>query len=133
MTFPPNALILRLLAPLVCTVVAACDGAGPATSRHGGLSDAAPASGNLPVQGKAAPLGASVHDATVAHASAAKASTGTNASASASAAPFGSYLRPYAATSLWNARPVNPTFGTFVIQKICPFIRRQKICLPSRI
>jgi hypothetical protein len=116
MIFPTNALMLRLLAPLVCTALAACDGAGPATSRHG-LTDAAPASGNLPVQGKAAPLGASVHGATVAHASAAKASAGTSASASASAAPFGSYLRPYAATSLWNARPVNPTFGTFVIPR----------------
>lgn len=30
---------------------------------------------------------------------------------------FGTYLRPYAATSLWNSRPVNPVFGTFVIPK----------------
>jgi hypothetical protein len=27
----------------------------------------------------------------------------------------GNYLRPYAVNSLWNTRPVNPVFGTFVI------------------
>ncbi|USX25505.1 Atrophin-1 multi-domain protein [Oxalobacteraceae bacterium OTU3CINTB1] len=49
------------------------------------------------------------------------ASTGT---ATTSAAPvtaysntskFGNFLRPFAANSLWNARPVNPKFGTFAI------------------
>jgi len=30
---------------------------------------------------------------------------------------FGTYLRPYAANSLWNSRPLNPVFGTFVIPK----------------
>lgn len=30
---------------------------------------------------------------------------------------FGTYLRPYAADSLWNSRPLNPVFGTFVIPK----------------
>lgn len=28
---------------------------------------------------------------------------------------FGNFLRPFAANSLWNARPVNPKFGTFAI------------------
>lgn len=28
---------------------------------------------------------------------------------------FGTYQRPFAPTSPWNSRPVNPTFGTFVI------------------
>jgi len=28
---------------------------------------------------------------------------------------FGNFLRPFAANSMWNARPVNPVFGTFVI------------------
>ena len=30
---------------------------------------------------------------------------------------FGTYQRPYAADSLWNSRPLNPVFGTFVIPK----------------
>jgi len=30
---------------------------------------------------------------------------------------FGTYLRPYAADSLWNSRPLNPVFGTWVIPK----------------
>jgi len=30
---------------------------------------------------------------------------------------FGTYLRPYAADSLWNSRPLNPVFGTFEIPK----------------
>jgi len=114
MTFPPNALMLRLLTPMVCTALAACDVTGPATGVHGNLSHAAPAGGsNLPVQEKAAAIGTSVHGATVAHSSAAT----TSASASGQPAAFGSYLRPYAATSLWNARPVNPAFGTFVIPR----------------
>jgi hypothetical protein len=29
----------------------------------------------------------------------------------------GNYLRPYAVNSLWNARPVNPVFGTFEVPK----------------
>lgn len=40
--------------------------------------------------------------------------TGT-ASASDNAVAFGNYLRPYAANSLWNAKPVNPVFSTYVI------------------
>jgi hypothetical protein len=114
MTFPTNATTLRLLATLACTALAACDAAGPATSLDSGLSHAAPTGGgNLPVHEKAGTIGASVHAVTVAHASAAKAPAGT----STHPAPFGSYLRPYAATSLWNARPVGPTFGTFVIPR----------------
>jgi len=38
----------------------------------------------------------------------------TNA-ATAGANAFGTFLRPYAADSLWNSRPVNPVFGTYVI------------------
>jgi hypothetical protein len=34
-----------------------------------------------------------------------------------SATGFGTYLRPYAADSLWNSRPVKPVFGSFVIPK----------------
>jgi hypothetical protein len=30
---------------------------------------------------------------------------------------YGSYLHPYATNSLWNSRPVNPVFDTFVIPK----------------
>lgn len=30
---------------------------------------------------------------------------------------YGSYQHPYAANSLWNSRPVNPVFGTFIIPK----------------
>jgi len=37
--------------------------------------------------------------------------------ASAKPVAYGSFLRPYAADSLWNARPVGPVFGTFVIPK----------------
>ena len=107
-------MILRLLAPLACTALAACDVSGPAKGVHGALSHAAPTGGgNLAVTESASAIRASVHAATVAHASAARATT----EAAARPAPFGSYLRPYAATSLWNARPVNPAFGTFVIPK----------------
>jgi hypothetical protein len=38
-------------------------------------------------------------------------------STSTKAITSGNYLRPYAVTSLWNSRPVNPVFGTFVIPK----------------
>jgi len=38
-------------------------------------------------------------------------------SASTSAITYGSYLHPYAANSLWNSRPINPVFDTFVIPK----------------
>lgn len=47
--------------------------------------------------------------------------TGTTASpsvddsASSASSNYGNYLRPYAVNSLWNSRPVNPVFGTFVI------------------
>lgn len=54
---------------------------------------------------------------TVVQTSAAGTSAGTSPGTGARAAEFGNYLRPFAATSLWNARPVNPTFGTFVIPK----------------
>ena len=37
--------------------------------------------------------------------------------ANTSAITYGSYLHPYAANSLWNSRPVNPVFDTFVIPK----------------
>lgn len=36
-------------------------------------------------------------------------------SASSASSNYGNYLRPYAVNSLWNSRPVNPVFGTFVI------------------
>lgn len=39
------------------------------------------------------------------------------APASATTSGFGTYLHPYAVDSLWNARPVNPVFGTFEIPK----------------
>lgn len=47
-------------------------------------------------------------------------STGTAASTTPVAAysnttRFGNFLRPFAANSMWNARPVNPKFGTFAI------------------
>lgn len=35
--------------------------------------------------------------------------------ATTSTSAFGTYLRPYAVNSLWNSRPLNPVFGTFVI------------------
>jgi len=38
-------------------------------------------------------------------------------STSRSAIDYGSYLHPYAANSLWNSRPVNPVFSTYVIPK----------------
>ena len=38
-------------------------------------------------------------------------------SAITSAIAYGTYLHPYAANSLWNSRPVNPVFDTFVIPK----------------
>jgi hypothetical protein len=41
--------------------------------------------------------------------------TSTDAATSTSTSAFGTYLRPYAVNSLWNSRPVNPVFGTFVI------------------
>jgi hypothetical protein len=37
------------------------------------------------------------------------------AATSTSTSAYGTYLRPYAVNSLWNSRPVNPSFGTFVI------------------
>jgi len=37
------------------------------------------------------------------------------ANTTARAVTYGTYLHPYASNSLWNARPVNPVFGTFVI------------------
>lgn len=45
--------------------------------------------------------------------------SGTNSSASSSSSSiaYGNYLRPYSANSLWNSRPVNPTFDTYVIPK----------------
>jgi len=114
MTFLPNALIPRLLPALVCTALAACDGAGSAADLSATLSHAAPATGgDRPVQQAGSAILASVHAATVVQASAAR----TAPDAGARAAAFGNYLRPYAATSLWNARPLNPTFGNFVIPK----------------
>lgn len=38
-------------------------------------------------------------------------------STNADAIAYGTYTHPYAANSLWNSRPVNPVFGTFVIPK----------------
>jgi hypothetical protein len=38
-------------------------------------------------------------------------------STSTVAITYGSYLHPYATNSLWNSRPVNPVFDTFVIPK----------------
>ncbi|MCS0709791.1 Atrophin-1 multi-domain protein [Massilia aurea] len=38
-------------------------------------------------------------------------------SSSARDGVFGTYLRPYAANSLWNSRPLNPVFGTWEIPK----------------
>ena len=38
-------------------------------------------------------------------------------SGASNASALGNYLRPYAANSLWNSRPVNPVFGTFEIPK----------------
>ena len=113
MTFLPVALIPRLIPPLIprlipallCTALAACDGA---------LTHTAPATGaDRPVQQAGSAIATSVHAATVTQTSAAR----TSPDSGARAAAFGTYLRPYAATSLWNARPVNPTFGTFVIPK----------------
>lgn len=117
MTFLPNALLPhltpRLISALVCTALAACDGTRPAPDRADALTHAAPPTGaDRPAQQAGSALVASVHAATVVQTSAATASPDTGARAA-----FGSYLRPYAATSLWNARPVNPTFGTFVIPK----------------
>ena len=51
---------------------------------------------------------------TTANSSPAAAST-TTAATSTSTSAYGTYLRPYAVNSLWNSRPVNPEFGTFVI------------------
>lgn len=34
---------------------------------------------------------------------------------------YGNYLRPYAANSLWNSRPVNPVFDSYVIPKAAYF------------
>ena len=46
---------------------------------------------------------------------------GFNASAQTTTAPvtggFETYQKPFAATSLWNSRPVNPVLGTYVIPK----------------
>jgi hypothetical protein len=41
--------------------------------------------------------------------------TSTDGATSTSTSAFGTYLRPYAVNSLWNSRPVNPVFGTFII------------------
>lgn len=47
----------------------------------------------------------------------ASAQTVDTGASTSSTSGYGSYLRPYAASSLWNSRPVNPVFGTFVIPK----------------
>lgn len=39
----------------------------------------------------------------------------TSTTSTATAAKYGNYLRPYAASSLWNARPTQPVFSTYVI------------------
>jgi hypothetical protein len=41
----------------------------------------------------------------------------TTPSTTTPASTFGTYYKPFAATSLWNSRPVTPLFGTFVIPK----------------
>lgn len=51
----------------------------------------------------------------VAAAQAPTTTTAATAATSTSASAYGTYLRPYAVNSLWNSRPVNPVFGTFVI------------------
>lgn len=46
---------------------------------------------------------------------AAQAQTAGTTIAATIPAGFGNYYRPFAADSLWNSRPINPVFGTFVI------------------
>lgn len=41
--------------------------------------------------------------------------TTTTTTTTASASGFGTFDRPFAASSPWNSRPINPVFGTFVI------------------
>ena len=91
----------------------------------GGSSTAAPAAGapagstNLPVsEPVVAPVTAPASSTVSPPVATATASSSAQATpSSARDGVFGTYLRPYAADSLWNSRPLNPVFGTWVIPK----------------
>ena len=96
MTFLPSTITLRVLPALVCMSLAACD--GRTSMRLEAAATAAVAAKNA----AAAPAGSTASPVCA---------TGK------STACYGTYLHPYAVDSLWNSRPVNPVFGTFVIPK----------------
>jgi hypothetical protein len=54
---------------------------------------------------------------TAAASTATTAAAATTSTTATTATTWGTYYKPFAATSLWNSRPVTPTFGTFVIPK----------------
>ena len=136
MTFPLNTMTLRVLSTLVCTALVACGGGGseavtgtPVASN--GTVVAIPAATTpevttpavtTPVAAtpEAAPPVVTTPDAaTPIGAAPAPTDTGGKADTptTVTTPTTGNYLRPYAANSLWNTRPVDPVFGTFVIPK----------------
>jgi len=91
----------------------------------GGSSTAAPA-GSAPAASASLPVSEPVVSPVTAPASstvspsvapATEPSSAQAPSSSARDGVFGTYLRPYAANSLWNSRPLNPVFGTWEIPK----------------
>jgi hypothetical protein len=128
MTFAFNTTTVWVLSTLVCTSLAACGGGG-AGPGSGSVTAALSVSDTAVPATPSASTTAPVPTATVtAPAAAAGTSPATSmptvVTAPSQASPqnmspiaYGSYQRPYAVNSLWNSRPLNPVFGTFVIPK----------------
>lgn len=112
MTLSFSTMTLRVLSTLVCTSLVACGGGSGGTSAN---TVPAPVGGNdsAPVTTPAVTPAPSTPAADVP----VTVQPQAPAPAPATGVVTASYLRPYAVNSLWNARPVNPVFGTFVIPK----------------
>lgn len=144
MTFPSSKTNLLALSTLICTSLAACGGGGGDGAGSGSVTAALvvakPVAGPTTAASEptvatpvittptastavaAAPVAqtAPIVSSTVAAVTATTASATTTAGAqvgtpSTLGVSYGNYLHPYAVSSLWNLRPVNPVFGTFVI------------------
>ncbi len=98
MALPSRTMTLRVLLTLFCTSLAAC----------GGGSSGSPA---------AATPAATVPDIAAVTTPAVTPAPVVTTPAVTPAPATGNYLRPYAANALWNARPVDPVFGTFEVPK----------------
>ena len=134
MTLPYSKSILRVVSTLICTSLAACGGGGggsspdsitaglsvsngaiaspsdKVTSPEVSLSTTPPATSDATIAD-----GVSVADKLASPVATLPAGAAPTASSTPGSGAYGTYLRPFAVNSLWNSRPVNPVFGTFVI------------------